>query len=90
MIWRNPAATAHAPAFSRPIQLKAIQASKPTSTFVNSSMNRYFWMESLMSSRICTVIFLFDSDGPVRRTSLRLKVSPPTSRKNVRNNTMIA
>ena len=36
-----------------------------------------------MSSRICTVIFLFDSDGPVSRTSLRLNVSPPSSRKNV-------
>ncbi len=43
-----------------------------------------------MSSRIFTVIFLLDSDGPVSRTSLRLKVSPPTSRKNARNNTMIA
>src|SRR5664279_4006190 len=43
-----------------------------------------------MSSRICTVIFLFDKDGPVNRTSLRLKVSPAINRKKVRNNTMIA
>src|SRR6266581_4951652 len=53
-------------------------------------MNIYFWMESLMSSRMCTVIFLCDSDGPVSRTSLRLKMSPATSRKKTRKNTMAA
>ena len=50
----------------------------------------YFWIEPLMSSRMWTVIFLFDSDGPVTRTSFRLKVSPPSSRKNTRKTTIAA
>ncbi len=87
---RKPAATAQAPAFSRPIPRKAAQTSRPTSALVTSIMNRYFWMESLMSSMICTLILRFDSVGPDSRTSLRLNVSPPTRRKKVRNSTMIA
>ena len=43
-----------------------------------------------MSSRIWTVIFLFDSDGPVSRTSFRLNVSPPSSRKKMRKTTIAA
>ncbi len=39
MTWSSPAATAQAPAFSRPIQRKAIQVSNPTSTLVANSMN---------------------------------------------------
>src|SRR6202035_5560016 len=74
----TPAAAAQAPAFSRPIQRKAIQVSNATTRFVVSSMNMYFWIESLMSSRMRMAIFLFDSDGPVRRTSLRLNVPPPS------------
>ena len=43
-----------------------------------------------MSSRMWTVIFLFDSDGPVNRTSFRLNVSPPSSRKKTRKATIAA
>ena len=43
-----------------------------------------------MSSRMCTVTFLRLSDGPVSLTSLRLKVSPDSSRKNTRKMTMVA
>ncbi len=43
-----------------------------------------------MSSRMCTVIFLRDSEGPVSLTSLRLKVSPDSSRKNTRKITIAA
>ena len=50
----------------------------------------YFWIDALMSSRIWTVILRFDSVGPVNRTSLRLKVSPPSRRKNTRKATMAA
>src|SRR5690606_39566712 len=49
----------------------------------------YFWIDRLMSSRIWTVIFLFDKDGPVILTSLRLKVSPESRAKNTRNRTMV-
>ena len=53
-------------------------------------MSMYFWIEALMSSRMWTVIFRFDSDGPVRRTSFRLNVSPPSSRKKTRKTTIAA
>jgi hypothetical protein len=61
----SPAAATQAPAFSRPIHRNAIQVSNMTTRFVGSSMSMYFWIESLMPSRMRTVIFLFDSDGPV-------------------------
>lgn len=38
------------------------------------------WIELLISSSSLTVIFLFDSDGPVSFTSLRLQVSPDSRR----------
>ena len=86
----SPAAAAQAPAFSRPIQRKPIQVSSATSRFVVSIISMYFWIEPLMSSRMWTVIFLFDSDGPVSCTSFRLNVSPPSSRKKTRNATIAA
>src|SRR5258706_11153948 len=39
MMCSRPAATAHAPAFSRPIQRNTIHVSSPTSTLVAKSMN---------------------------------------------------
>src|SRR6185437_5016355 len=72
MVCSSPAATAHAPALSRPIQRNAIHERAATSRSVTSSMNMYFWIIPLMSSRMRTVVFLFDSEGPARRTSLRL------------------
>ncbi len=59
------------------------QLSSATSRLVVSSMSMYFWIDALMSSRMLTVIFRFESDGPVRRTSFRLNVSPPSSRKKI-------
>jgi hypothetical protein len=43
-----------------------------------------------MCSRMRTAVFLFDSDGPATRTSFRLKVSPPSSRKKTRKTTIAA
>src|SRR4029450_2389235 len=63
----RPAATAQAPAFSRPIRLNAIQQSKATSRFVVRSINMYFRIDRLMSSRMVTDIFVFSSDQPIPR-----------------------
>src|SRR5262249_49865248 len=43
-----------------------------------------------ISSRICTVIRFFASDGPAIFTSLRLNRSPVASRKNRKNMTSVA
>ena len=43
-----------------------------------------------MSSRIRTVIFLSESEGPVNRTSFRLNVSPDSKRKKTKISTIIA
>ena len=58
--------------------------------FVTSSIDMYFWIDSFIASRICTVIFLFEIDGPVSLTSLRLNLSPDSSRKYTRNSTTVA
>src|SRR5690606_7629234 len=49
----------------------------------------YFCMEALMLSSICTVIFFWDSDGPVSLTSFRLNVLPDARPKNTMNKTTV-
>ena len=53
-------------------------------------VNMYRWMDTLMSSKMCTVIFLSNSEGPVKLISLRLNVSPASRRKKTNSSTMVA
>src|SRR5690606_9569006 len=74
---------------SMPMAHSASQVNIPSKVLVTSSISMYFWMDVLMSSNICTVIFLLDNEGPVSRTSFRLKVLPDSKAKNTMNKTMV-
>jgi hypothetical protein len=87
---KSPAAIAQTPACSRPSRRKAIQLATPTSRLVNACTNRKRSICCVISPRICTVIFFFDSVGPDTWTSLRLNRSPDMSMKYTRNSTATA
>ena len=69
---KMPARMPHTAACSMPMDRYASHVAIATIVLVNSSISRNHSICRSMSSRICTVIFFWVSDGPTIFTSFRL------------------